>query len=370
MYEENKYTEDQKLKLIEERKASAILLRDLAVDFEEQLYSIKVDLKSKLNLLETKELELSEKERTKVHNRDVFTPLYNKSLDTNNLQQEIDQLKGEIDCILENKEKLSQKINGLRSAAQNIDILVTEAENIIVKPDQDQRQKIIDKGLSLLEAQELERQRIARDLHDTTVQNLTSLVHKSELCAKLIDIDAIRAKLELNTMSNTIKSVINDMRGIIYNLKPMTLDDLGLTITVQRYANKIMDLNNIQVKVQANEERKEILPVIRLTLFRIIQEACNNILKHANASLINIDITYDENRIHLRIRDNGLGFIMDEVRPKSPEQSSSFGLTFMRERTSLLSGTFEIQSDKGKGTIISVSVPFAKCEEEKNEQTD
>jgi two-component system, NarL family, sensor histidine kinase DegS len=368
MYEENKYTEDQKLKLIEERKASAILLRDLAVDFEEQLYSVKINLKSRLSLLEIKELELSERERTKVHYRDVFTPLYNKSLDTNDLLQEINQLKEEIDAILESKEKLIQKIQGLRSAAQSIDILVTEAENIIV--NEDQRQNIIDKGLSLLEAQELERQRIARDLHDTTVQNLTSLVHKSELCAKLIDIDTIRAKLELNTMSNTIKSVINDMRGIIYNLKPMTLDDLGLTITVQRYANKIMDFNNIQVKVQANEERKEILPVIRLTLFRIIQEACNNILKHANASLINIDINYDENRIHLKIRDNGSGFNMDEIYPNSPEQASSFGLTFMRERTSLLSGKFEIQSDKGKGTIITVSVPFSKCEEERNEQTD
>ncbi len=368
MYEENGYTEDQKLKLIEERKASAILLRDLAVDFEEQLYSIKINLKSRLSLLEVKELELSERERTKVHYRDVFTPLYNKSLDTNDLLQEITQLKEEIDVILESKEKLNQKIQGLRSAAKSIDILVTEAENILV--EQDQRQNIIDKGLSLLEAQELERQRIARDLHDTTVQNLTSLVHKSELCAKLIDIDTIRAKLELNTMSNTIKSVINDMRGIIYNLKPMTLDDLGLTITVQRYANKIMDFNNIQVKVQANEERKEILPVIRLTLFRIIQEACNNILKHANASLINIDINYDENRIHLKIRDNGSGFNMDEIHPNSPEQVSSFGLTFMRERTSLLSGKIEIQSDKGKGTIITVSVPFSKCEEEKNEQTD
>ncbi len=365
MYGDNKYTEEQKVKLIEERKASAILLRDLALDFEEQLYSLKVNLKNKISLLEEKEFELSEKERTKIHNREVFTPLYIKSFDSDRIHQEINLLKGEIDSILEEKEKLSQKIQGLRASAKNIDILVTEAENIIVKPEQ--RQRIIDKGLSLLEAQELERQRIARDLHDTTVQNLTSLVHKSELCAKLIDIDSIRAKLELNTMSNTIKSVINDMRGIIYNLKPMTLDDLGLTITVQRYANKIMDLNNIQVKVQANEEKKEILPVIRLTLFRIIQEACNNILKHANASLINIDITYDESRIHLRIKDNGSGFIMDEVQPNTPEQSSSFGLTFMRERTALLSGTFEIQSDKGKGTIITVSVPFAKCEEEKND---
>jgi two-component system sensor histidine kinase DegS len=160
------------------------------------------------------------------------------------------------------------------------------------------------------------------------------------------------------------------MRGIIYNLKPMTLDDLGLTITVQRYANKIMDLNNIHVRVQSNEETKEILPVIKLTLFRIIQEACNNIIKHASASDIDIDITYDECKIIVDIKDNGSGFNIDGFHPMTSEQSSSFGLSIMRERTSLLSGELEIQTEKGRGTTVTVSVPLTSCEEDRNEQTN
>jgi two-component system sensor histidine kinase DegS len=172
----------------------------------------------------------------------------------------------------------------------------------------------------------------------------------------------IRAKLELNAMSNTLKMVINDMRGIIYNLKPMTLDDLGLTITVQRFANKLMSANNIQVRVVANEEVKAILPVIKLTVFRIIQEACNNVIKHANADLINIDINYEESNITVNIKDNGIGFNTDNSNSNSSEQLSSFGLSIMKERISLLSGTLEIKSEKEKGTKVTISVPLTTYE--------
>lgn len=360
---------DEKAKsLHEERKASSMLLRNLAVDFEEQLYSVKIQLKSHITLLQEKEQELAEKERTKIHNHDLFSTLYNKTHDTSEQVSIIEQLKKRIDSLKVEQEKLNEKISGLKTAAQCVELYLNETHNVIT--DTDNKIKLNDKGLSILEAQEIERQRIARELHDTTVQNLTSMVHKSELCVKLIDIDSIRAKLELNAMSNTLKSVINDMRGIIYNLKPMTLDDLGLTITVQRYANKIMDLNNVYVKVQANQETKEILPVIKLTLFRIIQEACNNVIKHASASEIDIDITYEEHRVKVVIIDDGAGFTMEGLPPTTSEQSSSFGLSIMRERTSLLSGSLEIQTEKGKGTVITVIVPLTSCEEEKNEQTN
>ena len=362
---ENSNTEDKAKKLNIERRASSILLKDLAVDFEEQLYAIKIKLKTNINLLQEKEFELKERERTKIHNRDVFSPIYNPSYDTSDLISMIEQIKIVIESLNKEQIIITDKISGLKTAAQSIEILINESEAIT--NESEHRYKLGDKGLSILEAQEIERQRIARDLHDTTVQNLTSLVHKSELCAKLIDIDTTRAKLELNTMSNTLKLVINDMRGIIFNLKPMTLDDLGLTITIQRYANKIMDLNNIQVKIQANEEKKEILPVIKLTLFRIIQEACNNILKHAKASMIYIDINYEEHKIIVIIKDDGNGFNLEKLQQSLPEPMSSFGISIMRERTSLLSGTLEIQTAKGKGTIVTISVPLTLCEEEKNE---
>jgi two-component system sensor histidine kinase DegS len=128
-----------------------------------------------------------------------------------------------------------------------------------------------------------------------------------------------------------------------------------------------MDLNNIRVEVHSNDETNEILPVIKLTLFRIIQEACCNVLKHANATLISIEIFYEEHRINVTVSDDGTGFSTDKFQTNNSEQTSSFGLSIMKERISLLSGTLDIQSEKGKGTTITVSVPLINHEEDKNE---
>jgi two-component system sensor histidine kinase DegS len=328
-----------------------------------------VQLKTQQGLLKRSEKEFIERERTMVHNIDLFSPIYNESRDNKELSVKIDQIKQKIEDLNKEENRFIEKISGLRTAIAIIDqyeIIAADNEKITDKLVES-KQVVNDKGLSILEAQEIERQRIARDLHDSTVQNLTSLVHKAELCIKLIEIDSIRAKLELNAMSNTIKTVINEMRGIIYNLKPMSLDDIGLTVTVDRYASRIMDLNNINIYVKANEETKEIHPVIKLTLFRIIQEACNNVIKHAKATTINIDIVYDENMVNVSIKDNGSGFSINHGEGNG--QSSSFGLSIMRERMSLLSGKVDIKSEKGLGTTVTVSAPLTIYEGDKNEQT-
>jgi two-component system sensor histidine kinase DegS len=147
----------------------------------------------------------------------------------------------------------------------------------------------------------------------------------------------------------------------------MSLDDLGLIVTVERYARQVMETQEIQVTVQHNTEEKVILPVINLTLFRIIQEACCNIIKHAKASIIEINIEYQENDILISIKDNGIGFDLEMQKKKSLGKASGFGLSIMKERTSLLSGTLKIHSENGKGTIVTIWAPITKCEGEKNE---
>lgn len=372
------YDDDNKMESRENRNTNenqqsyGSLLRSLVLEYEEKLYAIKIQIRNQSKLLKQKENELEERERTQIHNLDLFSPIYNKAQDDKDFITKIEQIKSKINELENEQRQISDKSNRLKEAAAILDNVKenVDAPGTIegIEEDQDELYNYQVKGLSILEAQEIERQRIARDLHDSTVQNLTSLVHKSELCIKLIDIDSTRAKLELSSMSHTIKSVINDMRGIIYNLKPMTLDDLGLTVTIERYANRIMDLNNIRVLVHSNEETKEILPVIKLTLFRIIQEACNNVIKHAGASIISINIIYEEHKVTVTIKDNGSGFNINPSGNKEHStHSSSFGLSIMRERISLLSGTVDIKSEKGIGTIVTVSAPLTYYEEEKNE---
>ena len=107
--------------------------------------------------------------------------------------------------------------------------------------------------------------------------------------------DPVRTKLELITMTNTIKEVIGEIREIIYNLNPMSLEDLGLITTVERFINQLMMNHDIKVSFNYNEEKKDILGIVNLSIFRIIQEACNNAIKHAEAKSIEINIFYNEN---------------------------------------------------------------------------
>jgi two-component system sensor histidine kinase DegS len=168
-------------------------------------------------------------------------------------------------------------------------------------------------------------------------------------------------------MSGMIKTVINDMRAIIYDLKPMSLDDLGLIITVERYVKQLKEVHDIELLIHHNNEIKGILPVINLTLFRIIQEACCNIIKHANATKIDISIFYTEEEITISVKDNGIGFDVEIQKNKVSDYLSGYGLSIMKERISLLTGSLNIQSEKGKGTIITVIVPITKCKGETNE---
>ena len=342
--------------IMESYKNSKRFLLKLISECEDEINAIKSIQKNNTILLQEKQNVLSEKEKNAVPNLDLFSPVYNKSYD------EEESINTEINLIKENIEKsdidqlnLLQKKRDLEETSNCISFLM---EKLIDKTNRDM-------GLNILEAQEKERQRIAEDLHDSTVQNLTSLVHKTELCIKLIDMDKVRAKLELSTMSNTIKSIINDMRNIIFNLKPMTLCDLGLILTVEQFTKKLANENAIDIKFYHNEEVKNVIPIINTTIFRIIKEACYNVIKHANATLIEIKICYNENNIEVSIKDNGIGF--DKNILNDENHQSNFGLPIMKERIALLSGILQLQSEKGKGTLINVSVPISIYKGDKHE---
>lgn len=220
------------------------------------------------------------------------------------------------------------------------------------------------KGLQILQNQEFERKRIARELHDSTVQNLTSLIHKTELCSRYVDIDPIRTKLELEIMKKTLRTTINDMREMIFDLRPMSLDDLGIVPTVQRYIEQLMENSEINITFDYTEDDSNIYSIIHLTLFRFIQEACNNVLKHAYAKNIKISLTNHKSEVHLIIEDDGIGFNVESYTEKTLD-NSNFGLSIMKERVYLLSGQIHIESKKNRGTKISIIIPMNNCMEEK-----
>lgn len=206
-------------------------------------------------------------------------------------------------------------------------------------------------NLLLLDVQEKERQRIARDLHDNTVQNLTHLIHKVELSSKFIDQDIIRAKMELLDINRNIKSIINDMRNIIFYLRPMEFDDIGLKATFDKYFSEIQFQTDMQIfyeidDIEINSE------LVSISIFHIVKECVNNAIKYSNANNLNIKISKSNANISIYIEDDGVGFDISKTNNKR-----HFGLALTKENVSILKGKFDINSVLNKGTIITISIP-------------
>lgn len=214
----------------------------------------------------------------------------------------------------------------------------------------------------ILETQEMERQRIARELHDSIVQSLTSIVHKIEFCTKLMDMDTIRCELELQTMSKMVKKIIEDMRQVIYDLRPMSLDDIGLSITLQHEIDKLQNMGKVLIDYNTKGTIIDLPPLTSLTILRIVQEACNNTVKHAGATQMKIQVLYETNKIELKVEDNGCGFDVNSIKHLPRSNGSGFGISMMKERVYLLSGKINIKSVVGEGTIIRVEIPTSKEE--------
>lgn len=211
------------------------------------------------------------------------------------------------------------------------------------------------KQFSVLDVQEKERQRIARDLHDSSLQNLTHLVHKVELSSLYIDRDPVKAKLELATIEAGLRKVIDDIRNRIYDLRPMTFDDLGLRQTLINLFSLINQDGKFEVIADIDDiddsfsgEEKEISLIM---IYRIIQECVYNAVEHSKGNRIEISLKEREDVFEIKVCDDGIGFDQEEAEKKDRH----FGLIVVKERVFLLNG--KIEMDTQRGTSILIEIP-------------
>ena len=216
-------------------------------------------------------------------------------------------------------------------------------------------EKAPTKNLSVLDIQEKERQRIARDLHDTSLQNLAHLVHKIELASMYIDKDTLQAKIELATINKSLKAVIEEIRNTIFDLRPMHFDDLGLKESFERLFVKLKDSNKaIDFETQIGTIHSD-NDLILMNIFRVVQEASSNAVKHSGGNKISVTIEQIEEHCDIVIKDNGKGFTSEDLEAKA---NKHFGIPVMKERVNLLGGSMIIESEPDKGTTIKMSIPL------------
>lgn len=207
----------------------------------------------------------------------------------------------------------------------------------------------------LINAQEDERKRISRELHDETSQSLTSLKVGLRLVEESTDTTQIRKKLtELRALA---AQTLENVHQLAVDLRPSLLDDLGLIAAIQRYTEEYATKMNINVDSHINDFREQRLaPEIELTVYRIFQEVLTNIAKHAEAKNISVVLTYHDSSLAVIIEDDGKGFDVNAVR--SSTDGKGLGLFGMYERASLVRGDLTIESQPGAGTTVFLDVPW------------
>jgi len=212
----------------------------------------------------------------------------------------------------------------------------------------------------LLYAQENERKKIARDMHDSLGASLSALKYKLEdLIHHLPDRDPRQIRKTLVSLIPIIQETIGEALRMQNDLRPPHLDDLGILPTLSWLSRKFQEIYSRIAVEQRLEVRDEDVPeLLKVVIFRIAQEAFNNIAKHARATGIKLYLGREQNKLKLVIRDNGAGFILKG--PSKPAGRQGMGLSIMKERADLSGGSFSVESHPGKGTIIEVSWPLDK----------
>lgn len=207
-------------------------------------------------------------------------------------------------------------------------------------------------------AQEDERTRLARDLHDDTVQTLISLSQQVQMAQRNLDRDPSAASARLTEVRHISQQAIEDIRRMIHGLRPSYLAELGLASALAMLAEQENSLT-VTFKIQGDEQR--LSDKIELALYRISQEALSNIRKHSQASQATIELTFSPEEVLLTIQDNGCGFDPPEL--QILPISGHYGLVGIRERTQLIEANLQINSQKGQGTQIKVQVPILAMEQ-------
>ena len=211
------------------------------------------------------------------------------------------------------------------------------------------------KQLSILDAQEKERQRIARDLHDTSLQNLTHLVHKLELSSLYIDEDPVKAKLELATIEKGIRKVIEEIRNCIFDLRPMSVDDLGLRETIEKLIAVLNQDRQFRIETDIDEvtvtRSNPTACMSFISMYRLVRECVQNAIKHSGGNKIIIKLKDYGDTYRILVQDNGTGFDVEEALKKDKH----FGLSVIKERVLFLGGKLNI--DAHNGTVIEIEIP-------------
>ena len=210
----------------------------------------------------------------------------------------------------------------------------------------------------VIQAQEDERLRLSRQIHDALTQSLSNLVLRADICIRMLQMDPQRTQTELSALKNLVNTSIQDTRRFTFDLRPMSLDDLGLSPTLRKYIQLFTEKTKVQVNLAVSGQENRLPNYAEVAIFRLVQEALNNASRHGHASNIQVSVDYEPQGIVIVVEDDGSGFDVQAVFNAIQERrNTGMGIVGMQERVDLLGGQLDIESQIGQGTRIVAQLP-------------
>lgn len=296
-----------------------------------------------------------------------------KEEDIKNAYEKATHLQLDLMVYREKETYLKARRDDLQKRVRNVESSVERAEtihsqiNVVLEylaGDLTQVTRILESaknrqliGLKIILAQEEERKRIAREIHDGPAQSLANLVLRTEIAERmLVKQEFQMVQHELVDLKAQVRSGLEEIRKIIFNLRPMALDDLGLVPTLRKYVQDFEEKTRIHTVFETIGREIRLPSAMEAGIYRLVQEAFTNALKHASPSFVSLELTYQSQMVKIVVQDNGTGFDVELIQARA-KINSHFGLMGMRERVELLEGRFELESASGQGTKIMIHIP-------------
>ena len=257
---------------------------------------------------------------------------------------------------LQNKQRVMQRYRGQLDRISAMARQLAEASSSVLLSGEGTRGADQQSIVHIIEAQELERQHLSRQMHDGPAQSLTNLILQAEIVDRLFDADPAKARTELANLKAAAHATFQRIRDFIFDLRPMMLDDLGLTPTLKRFGQTFESKHHISTQLTTQGELS--LPShIEVAIFRSVQELMNNAARHAHPSRIQITLDMQNDPVVVAVEDDGSGFDVESVLTAARQRGSS-GLANLEKRIQMLGGRIQFQSGTGRGTKVRVEWPL------------
>ncbi|WP_328701183.1 sensor histidine kinase [Aquibacillus kalidii] len=338
-------------KLLEELEAIKVQVVDVIEDGDE------IERKTKLS--RTRLLEVNKNFRK--YSEDEIRAVYDQ---THKLQTELTMKREKEHTLRDKRDDIQRRLQNLEQTVERAEGLVGKISVVLNYLNEDFKQvtELIhdaeekqEFGLKIIEAQEEERRRLSREMHDGPAQMLANILLRSEIVDRTFRERSVDEAIEeMKSMRSMVRSSLYEVRRIIYDLRPMALDDLGLVPTIRKYLTTIEEYNHNQFEIKFEPFGKEgrLNSKYEVALFRLIQESVQNAVKHAEPKNIVVKMETCKNFVTASIQDDGKGFDISNKKDKS------FGILGMRERLEILDGKLTIDSKEGVGTKVLIQVPL------------